>query len=130
MSRQNRRKAGISLVELLVAIAMLSILMVSIFDILPRIKYYVAMTQEYRQAADIADNQMELLLMADLEDFVEQGPQPVIEQAGALTELPAGVGMFEVKISEEENLYSVRVDVVWGPPERAHWYWLQTLVQE
>ena len=123
-----RKDHGISLLELMVATALFSVALLMILDIVPRIKHSVAMAQEYRRAAVLAENQVELLHRADLAAMTGKGTRPLMSEAGSLKNLPAAEGAFEVE--KEQAGYRVALEIRWGSERGRHKYQLHTIISD
>ncbi len=123
-----RKEQGVSLLELLIATALFSLALLLILDIVPRIKHSVAVSQQYRRATVLAENQMELLHQADLAGMAGKGTHPLMSEAGSLKNLPVAEGVFEVE--KEEAGYQVAVEIGWGSGRGRRKYQLHTIISD
>ena len=123
-----RKEQGVSLLELLVATALFSLALLFILDIVPRIKHSVAVSQQYRRATVLAENQMELLHEVDLAGMAGKGTRPLMSEAGSLKSLPAAEGTFEVE--KDQAGYRVALEIGWGSGRGRHHYQLHTILSD
>ena len=122
----SRNRRGASLLELLMGVAIFSVALLGILDIVNRIEHSIAISNQYRKAYALAESQTELLRHADLDTMAGEEKLPFMKEVGSLEGLPEAEGSFGVV--KEEAGYRISVEIRWGTDRRPHRYDLHTLI--
>jgi hypothetical protein len=118
---------GITLLQCLMGLAVLSTLSIVIMDLLGRSTEITHLSWETDMATSLAEAQLELVRAVDARSLLRGEGQPFLIGEEALDRLPFGDGRLDVS-DETEGLRRVRAQVSWGPQTRRRKVVLETLV--
>ncbi len=123
----NRRRAGDSLIELLMAIGIFSMALLFMLDILAGLEHSIAVDRQYRAAVMMASNKMEEIRLEGLSFSLESsGQERFIPQLPGNPGLPDVNGFYEW--SPDPAGRHARVVVEWGAKNQRRQYELETLL--
>ena len=113
MRRKAKNNSGFSLIEVVIAAVLLSMVVIVVCTLSTRSLTAVRSNREYEFAWDLLDNQLTMIDSVGIEDFIDAGQL----SGGFGEEENSDTGhLWQVWITEEEadNLYRVDITVSWA----------------
>ena len=115
-ARLNKRVAGFTMLEALVATMVLTATLVTLHGIVSRCLYRVQMNEEYERAWQILDRQMTVIDAMGIDNYMlEPQQEGEIEEDGMF---------FQWKVDAVAEtidcMYEVTITIWWGPEEKPH----------